>query len=50
MVPSVISGEDGIGIKVGTFNTHTLKYANLEDAPGLSTVKIRDLGSTHQRR
>ena len=50
MVPGVISGGDGIGIEVGTFNTHALKYANLEDAPRLSAVKICDLGSTYQGR
>ena len=50
MVPGVISGGDGIGIKVGTFNTHALKYASLEDAPRLSAVKMHDLGSTHQGR
>ena len=50
MVLDVISGEDSIRIDVGTFNTHTLKYASLEDAPRLSVVKMRDLGSTHQVR
>ena len=47
-VLSVISGGDDIGIKVGTFNTHALKYANLEDAPRLSAVKMRDLESTYE--
>ena len=50
MVPGIISGGDGIGIEVGTFNTHALKYASLEDAPRLSAVKMHDLGSTHQGR
>ena len=50
MVPGVISGGDGIGIEVGTFNTHAVKYASLEDAPRLSAVKMHDLGSTHQGR
>ena len=49
-VPDVISGGNGIGIEVGTFNTHALKYASLEDAPRLSAVKMRDLGSMHQGR
>ena len=49
-VPSVISGGEGIRIEVGTFNTHALKYASLEDAPRLSVVKMHDLGSTHQGR
>ena len=50
MVPGVISGEDGNGIEVGTFNIHALKYSSLEDAPRLSVVKMRDLGSTDQGR
>jgi hypothetical protein len=37
-------------LEVGTFNTHALKYASLEDAPRLSVAKIRDLESTHQGR
>ena len=49
-VPDVMSGGDGIGIELGTFNTHALKYASLEDAPRLNVVKMRDLGSTHQGR
>ena len=48
MVPGVISGGDGIGIEVGTFNTHAVKYASLEDAPRLSAVKMCGLGSMHQ--
>ena len=39
MVLSVISGGDDIGIEVGTFNTHALKYASLEDAP--NSVQLR---------
>jgi len=50
MIPDVISGGDGIGIEVGTFNTHALKYASLKDASRLSAVKMCDIGSTHQGR
>jgi hypothetical protein len=49
-VLGIISSGDGIGIEVGTFNTHALKYASLQDAPRLRAVKMRDLGSTHQGR
>ena len=45
MVSGLISGGDDIGIKVGTFNTHTLKYASLEDALRLSVVKMHDQGA-----
>ena len=37
-------------LEVGIFNTHVLKYDNLEDAPRLSAVKMRDLGSTHKNK